>query len=158
MYPQEQELLVVSLGTGLEVQPCSCDQVKNWALPSGPPIISVMLNSPTTVNYQMEALSRPELRALSGARDHESAAMDDASPENMARLDALSQEAVKRSPKELTRYAAPSPKTSRLDLPGLWKADPAYRVRLCAPFHTGPACSKLLSAAVSPYRRKYVTI
>ncbi|MEA5013512.1 MAG: patatin-like phospholipase family protein [Candidatus Limiplasma sp.] len=97
MYPEEEEFLVVSLGTGLELQPRSCDQVKNWGIAQwAVPIISVMLNSSNaTVNYQMEALSggRNYVRFQVPLEDV-STAMDDASEENLKKLDAISRKAV----------------------------------------------------------------
>ena len=132
MYPREEEFLVVSLGTGLEVQPRSCDQVKNWGIAQwAVPIISVMLNSSNaTVNYQMEALSRGRNYVrFQVPLDHESAAMDDASPENMARLDALSREAVKRESERIDQVCRAltknGSKTVTFRAYGAGKADPA---------------------------------
>lgn len=106
MYPQEEDFLVVSLGTGLQPQPRDCDQVQSWGIAQwAVPIIGVMLNSSNaTVNYQMEALSRGEnyVRFQTPLEDA-SEAMDDASPENMARLDAIARKAVARESERIDR-------------------------------------------------------
>ena len=59
MYPNEEDFLVVSLGTGLQVQSRPCSEVRNWGiLQWAAPISGVMLNSSNaTVNYQMNALA-----------------------------------------------------------------------------------------------------
>lgn len=98
LYPHEEDFLVVSLGTGLQVQSRPCTEVRNWGiLQWAVPISGVMLNSSNaTVNYQMNALA--------GTKNYErfqvplpdnATGMDDASMENMLMLDALAQEGVK---------------------------------------------------------------
>ncbi len=97
MYPEEENILVVSLGTGLQVQARACSEVKNWGiLHWAVPISGVMLNSSNaTVNYQMNALA--------GSKNYvrfqvplaaDATGMDDASEENMRKLDELAQKAV----------------------------------------------------------------
>ena len=97
MYPKEEDYLVVSLGTGLQVQSRLCSEVRNWGiLQWAAPISGVMLNSSNaTVNYQMNALA--------GSKNYErfqvplpenATGMDDASMENMLMLDAIAQKGV----------------------------------------------------------------
>lgn len=97
MYPQEEDIFVVSLGTGLQIQARSCSEVKDWGILGwAVPISGVMLNSSNaTVNYQM--------RAIVGGKSYihfqvplaaDATGMDDASEENMRMLDELAQKAV----------------------------------------------------------------
>ncbi|HWP79794.1 MAG TPA: patatin-like phospholipase family protein [Candidatus Acidoferrum sp.] len=99
MYPDETEFLVVSLGTGQEMHHLPCGAVCGWGKADwAKPISTVMLNaSSASVNYQMRAL----VGAKNYARfqvllDKDAAAMDDASPENMRRLEAIAQQAVRQ--------------------------------------------------------------
>ncbi len=99
MYPQEDEFLVVSLGTGLQVQARSCSEVKNWGMAHwAAPISGIMLNSSSaTVNYQMRALvSGKNYVRFQVQLDDNATGMDDASDENMKKLDALALEAVRQ--------------------------------------------------------------
>lgn len=97
MYPNEEDFLVVSLGTGLQIQPRNCSGVKTWGiLQWASPISGVMLNaSNATVNYQMNALagSKNYMR-FQVPLDENAPGMDDASEENMHNLDMLAQKAV----------------------------------------------------------------
>lgn len=106
MYPNEKEFLVVSLGTGQEEHDRPCSQVESWGILGwAVPISGVMLNSSSaTVNYQMRALvgavnyARFQVQLGSGASD-----MDDASPENIKRLELIAQQAVRQNSAEIDR-------------------------------------------------------
>lgn len=106
MYPAEEEFLVVSLGTGLQAQSRPCSEVSNWGIVDwAVPITGIMLNSSSeTVNYQM--------RALNGVKNYvrfqvrladDATGMDDASEENMRKLDALAQTAVRQNSATIDR-------------------------------------------------------
>ena len=100
LYPFEREFFIVSLGTGLQAHERSCSQVENWGIARwAAPISTVMLNSSSaTVDYQMRALlgelnyARFQVRLGENASD-----MDDASEENIRRLEALARQEVIRN-------------------------------------------------------------
>ena len=97
MYPAEEEFLIVSLGTGLQVENRTCSEINNWGIMDWAlPIIGVMLNSSSeTVNYQMRALNGIKNYVRFQVKlDEDATGMDDASDENMRKLDALAQRAV----------------------------------------------------------------
>jgi predicted acylesterase/phospholipase RssA len=99
MYPEEEEFLVVSLGTGLQVHKRPCTEIENWGIADwAVPIIEVMLNSSSeTVNYQMRALNGTKNYVRFQVQLGENAGgMDDVSEENMHNLDALAQKAVRQ--------------------------------------------------------------
>ncbi len=99
MYPDEEEFLVVSLGTGLQVHKRSCPEIENWGIANwAVPIIDVMLNSSSeTVNYQMRALNGLKNYVRFQVQlDEDATGMDDASEENMRKLDLLAQKAVRQ--------------------------------------------------------------
>lgn len=97
MYPEEEEFLVVSLGTGLQVHKRLCPEIENWGIADWAiPIIDVMLNSSSeTVNYQMRALNgiKNYIR-FQVQLDEDAGGMDDTSEENIRKLDTLAKKAV----------------------------------------------------------------
>lgn len=98
MYPEEKEFLVVSLGTGLQVHNRPCSKVNNWGIVDwAVPISAVMLNSSSaSVNYQMRALVGDENYVRFQVQlDDDATDMDDASDQNIRKLEALAQQAVK---------------------------------------------------------------
>lgn len=100
MYPEEKEFLVVSLGTGLQVLTKPCMEIENWGIVDwAVPITGVMLNSSSeTVNYQMRALNGIKNYVRFQVQLEEDATgMDDASEENMLKLEALAQKAVRQN-------------------------------------------------------------
>ncbi len=106
MYPEERDFLVVSLGTGLITHNRPCSQVERWGTADwAVPISSVMLNAASaTVNYQMRALAgKKKYVRFQVLLDGASSDMDDASPENMLKLDAIAQQAVIRYDAALDR-------------------------------------------------------
>ncbi len=99
MYPEETEFLVVSLGTGQEMHNLPCSKIRSWGIAGWvAPISTVMLNaSSATVNYQMRALVGTKNYARFQVQlDDDTAAMDNASPENMLCLEKIAQRAVKQ--------------------------------------------------------------
>lgn len=98
MYPQEKEILMVSLGTGLQEHDRPCAKIENWGILGwAVPISGVMINSSSdTVNYQMRALLGRENYARFQIPLEEDIAMDDASAKNIRRLDEIGQKAVKQ--------------------------------------------------------------
>lgn len=100
MYPDEKEIFVVSLGTGTENHSRPCAEVYNWGIANwAVPISGVMLNSSSaTVDYQMRALlGRSNYARFQMKLPDAAAPMDDASPENLARLDMIAKQAVKEN-------------------------------------------------------------
>lgn len=99
MYPEEEEFLVVSLGTGLQVHKRLCPEMENWGIVDWAiPIIDVMLNSSSeTVNYQMRALNGIKNYVRFQVQlDENAGGMDDTSEKNIRMLDTLAQKAVKQ--------------------------------------------------------------
>jgi patatin-like phospholipase/acyl hydrolase len=99
MYPEEEEFLVISLGTGLQIPQRNCQEIENWGIINwAVPIIDVMLNSSSeTVNYQMRALNGIKNYVRFQVQlDEDATGMDDVSKENMLKLDALAQKAVRQ--------------------------------------------------------------
>lgn len=106
MYPKEKEFLVASLGTGLQVHHRPCSEVDKWGIVKwAVPISTVMLNSSSaTVDYQMRALvgSKNYMRFQVDLGE-DATGMDDASEQNILRLDALAQQAVKQNDAAIDR-------------------------------------------------------
>lgn len=106
MFPDEKEILVVSLGTGLQIHNRPCSKIINWGIKDwAVPITTVMLNSSSaTVNYQMNALiGRENYSRFQVYLGEDASGMDDASEKNMRRLEALARQEVKRESKEIDR-------------------------------------------------------
>lgn len=106
MYPGETEFLVVSLGTGLQIHNRPCSKIKNWGIVDwAVPISAVMLNaSSASVNYQMRALvGSGNYVRFQVQLEQDSTDMDDASDENIRRLEALAQQAVRQQSAEIDR-------------------------------------------------------
>ncbi len=107
MYPRETNFLFLSLGTGLQSHQRPCEKVEGWGIANwAVPISAVMLNAASaTVHYQMRALLGTESYfRLQIHLPNAAAAMDDASPENLERLKALSDQAVGAFSPELDRF------------------------------------------------------
>jgi len=106
MYPEEEEFLVVSLGTGLQVQNRPCSEINTWGiLDWAVPISGVMLNSSSaSVDYQMRALvgSKNYVR-FQVQLDEDATGMDDASDENMRMLEAIAQKTVSQQSATIDR-------------------------------------------------------
>lgn len=97
MYPAERDFLLVSLGTGAQAHDRPCSKVKNWGIVDwAVPISAVMLNaSSAAVDYQMRALLGTQSYLRLQTRLPEGApGMDDASDENLKRLEALGTQVV----------------------------------------------------------------
>lgn len=96
MYPRE-DILVVSLGTGLQEHNRPCAKVDNWGILGwAVPIIDVMVNSSSdTVHYQMRALGGENYVRFQLPLE-EDIAMDDASVKSIKRLDEIGRQAVKK--------------------------------------------------------------
>ncbi len=106
LYPYERDFLLVSLGTGEYVQNRPCSQVERWGVAGwAVPITQVMLNSSSaTVDYQLRRMLSAESYARFQTRlSAEAAAMDDASDENLRRLQAIADQAVREQSSELAR-------------------------------------------------------
>lgn len=106
MYPNEKDFLVVSLGTGLQTHNRPCAQVYRWGIVNwAVPISTVMLNSSSaTVNYQMNALVGDQNYTRFQVNLAEDATgMDDASEQNMLKLEALALQAVKAESEALDK-------------------------------------------------------
>jgi patatin-like phospholipase/acyl hydrolase len=106
MYPEEEEFLVVSLGTGEQVHNRSCSDINNWGIVDwAVPISTVMLNSSSaSVNYQMRALVGSENYVrIQVQLDDDATGMDDASDQNMRKLEALAQQAVRQQSATIDR-------------------------------------------------------
>lgn len=106
LYPYERDFLLVSLGTGEHVQNRPCVEVERWGIAGwAVPITEVMLNSSSaTVDYQLRRILGGESYARFQMRlTAEAAAMDDASPENLRRLQMIADQAVRDQSAEIAR-------------------------------------------------------
>jgi len=106
MYPEEKEFMVVSLGTGTQVHNRPCSKINNWGIADwAVPITSVVLNSSSaSVDYQMRALVGNENYVRFQVQlDDDTKEMDDASQENMKKLETLAQQAVKKESATIDR-------------------------------------------------------
>ena len=106
MYPRENMFLLVSLGTGLQDHERACSHVANWGIADwAVPISGVMLNAASaTVHYQMNALlGAGSYFRLQTRLPEAASAMDDASDENLKRLTAIANEAVRELSPEFDR-------------------------------------------------------
>lgn len=104
--PDEEEFLVVSLGTGVDVHNRFCSEINNWGIAGwAVPITAVMLNSSSaTVDYQMRALvGGGNYARFQVQLDDDDTGMDDASEENIKKLSALAQKAIRQQSAELDR-------------------------------------------------------
>lgn len=109
MYPEEKEFLVVSLGTGLQVLNRPCTKINKWGITNwAVPLITVVLNSASaTVDYQMRALIGNEnYIRFQVELDDDTADMDDASEDNMRRLEAVAQQAISRESAAIDRLCS----------------------------------------------------
>ncbi|NLF79746.1 MAG: patatin [Clostridia bacterium] len=105
-YPGEQDVFIVSLGTGLLTHNRPCAKIYNWGIIDwAVPISDIMLNaSSATVDYQLQALvGRENYARFQVQLPPESAAMDDASEENMQRLVALAESSIRQQKASLDR-------------------------------------------------------
>lgn len=103
-FPQESEFFIVSLGTGEHQKRYSCEQTKNWGtLRWTMPLFGVIMNSASsTVDYQMKTLVGTENYVRFQVRlDCKSTDMDNASGENIKRLEALSRMEIKQNSQEI---------------------------------------------------------
>lgn len=105
MFPLEREMLLVSLGTGLYENGLPCAQVETWGIANwAVPISDVMLNAASaTVDYQLRAILGKSYRRFQIALPENARAMDDASPENLLRLEKLAEKAVRGNAGEIDR-------------------------------------------------------
>ena len=100
LHPDEEEFLVVSLGTGLQVHNRHCSKVDNWGIMKwAAPISAVMINSSSaSVNYQMKTiLGYENYIRFQLQLDDDATEMDDASEKNMEKLDVLARQAVRQN-------------------------------------------------------------
>jgi patatin-like phospholipase/acyl hydrolase len=95
LYPNADECLVVSLGTGQFQRPIRFEQAKSWGLVGwARPIIDVMLDGVSdTVDYQLQQLA-PAVRTFrfQGPLTAASDELDDASAANLGRLERFARE------------------------------------------------------------------
>lgn len=103
--------LLLSLGTGVHPDGYPCEEAKRWGLVQwASPLIDIVGESgPETVDYQLRTL----FRTLDGRYlriqvylDAQSTAMDDASPENLARLETYGEDAIRRYDNLLSQFSA----------------------------------------------------
>lgn len=106
---REAEVTVVSLGTGQLTRPIHYRDAKDWGLIGwARPILDVVFDGVSdTTDYELEQLLGPERHVrlqieLRGASDD----LDDASPENVARLEAKARELIAAHDSELDALAA----------------------------------------------------
>ena len=99
-FPQERDFLIVSLGTGQHQVSHTYAEVKKWGtLQWAIPLLEVLPNSSgATVDYQMKSLVGPNRYWRFQVRlDGQSTEMDDASKENIDRLEMLARKEIRRN-------------------------------------------------------------
>lgn len=94
----ENDILIVSLGTGEHNDSYTYKETRNWGmLRWAVPIIGVFTNSGPTVDYQMKQLAgTQQYFRLQIPLDSDSIAMDDAGDANLRRLEAAARDGVRR--------------------------------------------------------------
>ena len=100
LYPGERDFTVVSLGTGRRPGSLSCNKIKNWgAVQWAIPLLGVLSDSASaTVNYQMNTFVdvRHYFR-FNPMLDADSTDMDNASKENIKRLETIAQKEIHKN-------------------------------------------------------------
>lgn len=109
IWPEEADLLVVSLGTGQLTRSIPCDQARNW----GPakwaqPILGVVFDGVSdTVDYQLEDLCRDTKTRVSGYFRYQVTLssgnddMDDTSRTNIRALELLAEDLIEQRKRDL---------------------------------------------------------
>lgn len=105
MFPEEHDFLLLSLGTGLQVNKWSCANVNNWGIVGwAVPISDVVLNSSSaSVNYQMMALISESNYIRFQVKIDDDAKIDDASKENIKSLESTAHRAVREQSTAINR-------------------------------------------------------
>lgn len=106
MYPEEDDFLVVSLGTGLQEHNRPCSDVYSWGVIDwAVPISGVMLNSSSaTVDYQMLSLvGRKNYIRFQVQLEEDAAKMDDASDQNIRKLESIARQEIMRQSMTIDR-------------------------------------------------------
>lgn len=100
-----EKVLVLSLGTGESKEQRDCKEIKNWGAARWLlPLLGVIMNSASaTVNYQMKALAGyPHYHRYQVQLENpQSAAMDNASKENIAYLEGLAHALIRQNQQKL---------------------------------------------------------
>lgn len=96
MYPSEKDILIVSLGTGVENNNRTCRQIDRWGIMSwAVPITGIMLNSSSaTVDYQLRALAGTQNYTRFQVKLKNDAGMDDASEKNIRKLESIARSSI----------------------------------------------------------------
>lgn len=109
VFGDEKEFLIVSLGTGEHNKPYTYDQLKNrgligWARPI---LDNVMNGASRTVDYQLNAMinknSSDQYYRFQVQLDAKADRMDDASDENLRRLETFANNEIKENYSKLTK-------------------------------------------------------
>jgi patatin-like phospholipase/acyl hydrolase len=124
LYPNADEYLIISLGTGQLQRPIPLATAKHWGLVGwARPIIDVIFDGVSdTVDYQLQQLTpqvqtyRFQISLAEGGSVNDD--MDDASSENLARLSHLGQRILEKQASAVQRAltALAAPKTPLADL------------------------------------------
>ena len=106
--PEAPEPLVVSLGTGGQTRPIRFEQARGWGkLEWAQPIVDVVLDgSSDAVDYQLDQLLGDRHHRIQTVLTAASDDLDDASPENIAALEATGRALVTARGAELDALAA----------------------------------------------------
>ncbi len=125
LYPDAEEMIVLSVGTGDRQDQIRYAQAKKWGLLGwGRQIVPVFMDSVSeAVDYELKtmpgcAYHRLQVSPLEGA----SAEMDDADPENIKQLQNVAARYVAEISGELTRICAELDGGRGSDLPGIGRA------------------------------------
>jgi len=111
-YPDAKKFLIVSLGTGRSGRTFPYEKIRRWGyldwvspLHGVPMTAMVMDGQSETVAYALANLPGVEYYRLNFDLDDSTEEMDDASPENMARMEAVARELIRTRSAELHALA-----------------------------------------------------
>ncbi len=108
LYPGASGYLILSLGTGQQTQPLPYAQAKNWGLAGwARPITDVILDASSEIidSQAQEMVGDTHFRFQVDLTGHH-AALDDARPETVARLEAMTLAQAERDTERLDRFLA----------------------------------------------------
>ncbi len=113
MYPEQQDFLIVSIGTGENMAPLKYQDVRSWGLASwAQPIFNIVLDGASaTADYQLRQLlpscgDHRRYWRLQTKLTHCGDAMDDVSPDNIRSLRLLAESMIRQEADDLESICA----------------------------------------------------
>ncbi|AQQ54105.1 CBASS cGAMP-activated phospholipase [Planococcus lenghuensis] len=110
LYPEEEELLVVSLGTGSQTEPIRYEKAKDWGVANwAPAIIGIAFDGLSeTVDYQLRKLLPLQAGVeryyrFQSPLEHPDDALDNVSKDNINKLKEMAEEMIRSRDAEIDR-------------------------------------------------------